>query len=230
MRRVGLLCAAGCLYTFPAFAQDADPALRAHRFTLLLGGSWVSGYPIGENTALIRSNQPGTLTPDGMPLFHAESSFEHAFGTEARVGFALTRTLAVEAGASFAQPNLAVDISQDSESSPIRIADEHVTEFVIDVNVNWQVPGLRVGPHGRPYVLAGGGYLRQLYEERIKVETGNVAYIGGGVRYWLRGGDQAHRALGLRAEARLLMRRGGIDFAKNQRSSPVINLFGFLGF
>ena len=225
-----MFCAGCWLWALPALAQDADPALRAHRFTVLLGGSWVGGYPIGENTALIRSNQPGTLTPEGIPLFHAESSFEHAFGTEARVGFALTRTLAVEAGASFAQPNLAVDISQDSESGPVRIADEHVTEFIIDLNVNWQVPGFRVGPHGRPYVLAGGGYLRQLYEDRIKVETGSVAYVGGGVRYWFRGGDATHRALGLRAEARLLMRRGGIDLANDLRSSPVINLFGFLGF
>jgi hypothetical protein len=50
------------------------------------------------------------------------------------------------------------------------------------------------------------------------------------VRYWLRGGDDAHRSLGIRAEARAQMRRGGIEYSGRLRTSPVFNVFGFLGF
>ena len=177
----------GCVAT--AAAQDSDPALRAHRFTIAGGVSWLGGYPIGSNTATLRRNEIGTPTPGGFTLFAADASLQQAAGVDAKVGFGLTRTVAVEFGGGYARPRLAVEITADQESPSVVLADEDISQYTVEAAVLWQISQLDLGRRARPYVSVGGGYLRQLYENRVKVETGRVAHIGGGVRYWLRGGD-----------------------------------------
>jgi len=218
----------GCVAS--AAAQDSDPALRAHRFTLAGGVSWLGGYPIGSNTAAFRRNEIGTPTPSTFTLFTADASLRHAAGVDAKVGFGLTRTLAVEFGAGYARPRMAVEITEDQESPSVVLADEDISQYTVEASVLWQFSQLNLGRRARPYISAGGGYLRQLYENRVKVETGRVAHIGGGVRYWLRGGNAARRALGIRAELRAERRSGGIELAGEARVFPVANLFAFFGF
>ena len=87
---------------------------------------------------------------------------------------------------------------------------------------------LTFGPRVRPFVLAGGGYLRQLYDERTLVETGSLYYAGAGVRYWLRGGDGQRRSVGLRADGRAQWRRDGVEFEGKTRVAPVVTLHLFL--
>ena len=62
------------------------------------------------------------------------------------------------------------------------------------------------------------------------VETGSVYYAGGGVRYWLKGGDGQARSIGLRADARAQWRRNGVEFAGQTRVAPVIGVHGFFEF
>jgi hypothetical protein len=221
-----VLC--GCVAT--AAAQDRSPALRAHRFTLAGGVSWLGGYPIGDNTATLRRNESGTPTPGRFTLFAADASLRRAAGVDARVGFGLTRTLAVELGAGYARPRLVVEITDDPESPLVALSDEEISQYTVEAAVLWQVSQLNLGRRARPYVSFGGGYLRQLYDNRVKVETGRVAHVGGGVRYWLRGGDAALRALGIRAELRAERRSGGIELGGQARVFPVAHVFAFFGF
>ncbi len=211
-------------------AQDRDPALRQHRLTVSAGALWAGSYGIGDSTALLRRNEPGTTTPSGFTLFRADSSLQRVTGFESRVAFALTRTLAMEVAGGFAKPRLAIEISEDPESQPVTLSDERISQYTIDVNVNWQLPGVRLGSRARAYVIGGGGYLRQLYQDRVKAETGSIAYAGGGLRYWLRGGDAASGAFGLRGEARVQARRHGIDFSGELRAFPVLSVMAFVGF
>jgi hypothetical protein len=213
-----------------AAAQDNSPAPRAHRFTITGGLSWLGGYPIGGNTATLRRNEAGTTAPSGFPLFTADASLRRAAGVEARIGFGLTRALAVEFGGGYARPRMAVAITQDQESPSVVLDDERISQYMIEAAVLWQLSQLNLGSRARPYLSVGGGYLRQLYENRVKLETGRVAHIGGGVRYWLHGGDAAHRAIGIRAELRAERRSGGIELAGQARVFPVANLFAFFGF
>jgi hypothetical protein len=213
-----------------AAAQDDSPAPRAHRFTLTGGVSWFGGYPIGENTATLRRNDPGTTAPGGFTLFMADASLRRSAGAETKIGFALTRQLAVEIGGGYARPRLAVAITQDQETASVVLADERISQYIVEAAVLWQFSQLKLGGRARPYLSVGGGYLRQLYENRVKLETGRVAHIGGGVRYWLHGGDAAHRAVGIRAELRAERRSGGIELAGQARVFPVANLFVFFGF
>jgi hypothetical protein len=103
-------------------------------------------------------------------------------------------------------------------------------QYLIDVSAVWQISQLELGNRARPYVVAGGGYLRQLDVDRVKAETGNLFHLGGGIRYWLRGSDARRRALGLRAEVRAQLRSGGLEFEEKTRLAPAANLFLFFGF
>ena len=80
-----------------------------------------------------------------------------------------------------------------------------------------------------PFVSIGGGYLRQLHEDRALAETGTIYYAGGGLRYWLRGGQGASMDVGVRADARINVRRDGIDFENKRRTYPSVSPMLFVG-
>ena len=79
---------------------------------------------------------------------------------------------------------------------------EHWSQYIVDVGVLVADSRGWARTRVRPFVIGGGGYLRQLYDERTLVETGSVYYAGAGVRYWLRGGDGQRRSIGLRGDGR----------------------------
>lgn len=224
----GLGAAVILLVASVASAQDDGPALRAHHLTLSAGVVTSGGYPVGDQSADLRPNASGTAAP--IPLFRTDSTFESVAGFDARVSFAFTRTLAVEVGATYSKPRLEVTISDDSESDPNVRLEEQIQQYTVDVSGLWQPPRISLGRRARPYVIVGGGYLRQLHEGRLVAETGGLFHAGGGVRVWFTGGSPTSRAIGFRAEARLVRRAGGIEFEDASRNFPAFSLLGFVGF
>ena len=210
-----------------AFAQER-PALRAHHFTLGLGILSSGGYDLGAATAELRGNAFGT-SPPPFTLFTSDSHLTSATAPEFRAGFAVTRALAVEFGASIAHPRVGVSIAADAEAAAQELSGEELEQYQFDAGVTWQVP-IAIGARMAPFVTAGGGYLRQLHEDRTLVETGQVYYAGGGARYWLRGGSAASKAIGVRGDVRVNFRRKGIDFEDKMRAYPTVSLSLFLGF
>ena len=220
MRRAWLAALVFLAAAAPAVAQE-------HRFTLSGGLTWLGGYPIGGNTATIRRNDAAT-TP--FTLFRADASIEQAPGAEMRLGFGLTRDLVLEVGGTYARPQLAVHFTQDSESEAVTLADEDVSQYGVDGGVVWQIRKLQLGRHVTPFASGGIGYLRQLFAERTEVEPGTIMYVGGGVRYFVRGGDTVRHPFGARLEVKTQIRMGGVDVAGKSRVYPVFNVFGFYGF
>ena len=210
-----------------ASAQDDGPALRPHRFTLSAGVIASGGYPVGDRSAELRRNAAGNPAP--LPLFRAESTFEAAPGFDARVDFALTRSLAIEVGAAYTTPRLDVTVTGDSESDPNVQLGEEISQYSVDLSGLWHLPRLSLGRRVRPYIILGGGYLRQLHEDRLVAETGGLFHAGGGVRVWFTGGSASARSSGLRAEARVVRRSGGIEFDNGGRTYPVFSILGFFG-
>lgn len=208
-----------------AHAQDA-PDLRAPRLVLDGGVMWSGSYGIGDAMALLRSNATGS-TPPPFTLFSASSEVGSAPGAVARVGFMLTPRLAVEGGVAFGMPRIHVAITRDVEASPQPLEGEQLKQYLFDAAVVWHLPR-RGSARLRPFVVGGGGYLRQLHEERTLVETGQLYYGGFGARYWLRGGSGTARAFGLRGDLRANLRRGGIDFEDKNRVFPTLAVHLFL--
>ena len=78
-----------------------------------------------------------------------------------------------------------------------------------------------------PFASAGGGYLRQLYEDRVLVETGRTVYAGGGVKWRSRpvyGQTRWRDCLGLRTDVRLVWRHGGATL--DERWHPALTVTG----
>ena len=225
--RLGCWTAAvlACFGASAANAQEA-PALRPHRMVIEGGIVWSGGYAVGDLNAQLRGNAPGS-TPPPFTLFAASSGLSRTPGVSVRVGVTLTPRLIIEGGGSFGMPRVGFAIAQDPEVGAQRIAGEQLKQYVFDAALAWHLP-LRLGSRAKPFVIGGGGYLRQLHEERTLVETGQIYYGGVGARYWLRGGAATARAFGIRAEVRANVRRGGIDFENQVRVFPALAAHLFL--
>ncbi len=146
-----------------AFAQDG-PGLRPGHFTFGAGVQQAGGYDIGDATAQLRGNGPGTL-PTPFTLFQATSRFTAATAPMMHVGIALSRTLAFETAASYGRPRLAVSIAGDPEAPAQELPGETVEQYLFEAGLTWQLP-VRTGRRVAPFVAAGAGYLRQLHEDR----------------------------------------------------------------
>jgi hypothetical protein len=214
--------------TAPVATQSEVPGLRRGHLTVSAGMIATGGYPLGDRNAEIRRNSTGTTAP--FTLFRADSEIDGVRGVEARVALALTRTLAVEVGGTYGTPQLGVTITQDNEADPTTLVSERIEQYTVDVSGVFQLSRVNLGRRARPYVTGGGGYLRQLHAGRLLLETGSTIHLGGGIRYWLRGGLTAARALGVRADTRVVHRSGGVDFEDRSRTYPVFSLLGFVGF
>jgi len=223
----------GCLVVLvladTAGAQSAEqPSLRAHRATVIGGVTWSGSYPIGSRTAILRSSAVGA-TPPPFTLFSAASTVDSVAGLEGRVAFTFTRNLAVEVGGAFARPRVSTEISADPEAAAQALEGEELQQYLFDAGAVWQLP-FRLGRRARPFLSGGAGYLRQLHQGRTLVEQGQIYYAGGGLRYWLRGGDGTRRSLGVRTDLRATWKQDGIDFENRMRVFPTFTLGAFVEF
>lgn len=213
-----------------SLAQDS-PALRPHRITISGGAALIGGYDIGTAAATLRRNEIGAANPGTLTLFSADAGIDRAALFEARVGFTLSPTVVIEFGGSYSRPVVVVDITNDSEAGDTpQLSDQQLSEYVVDVSGLWQIPKLKLGSRAAPYVMFGGGYLRQLDIDRVQAETGKIFQFGGGVRYWFRGARAQGRALGARAEIAAQARSGGVDFEEATRIAPALKIFAFVAF
>jgi len=207
-------------------AAAQDVGLRRHHLNVNVGVATSGGYDVGVAAAELRGNGPGALPPP-FPYFLAESRMKRATTHEVRIGFAVTRRIAVEGAAALGNARIGVAISGDAEAPAQDLFGEDVKQYLFEGGVSWQLP-MTVG-RVAPFVSAGGGFLRQLHEERTLAETGQLYYAGGGARYWLMGGGRSSMALGLRGDVRLNVRHRGIDFENKLRTYPSLALALFLG-
>jgi len=224
--QLALTCVAILAASGVARAQDA-PSLRAHRFTI--GGAivWSGAYDIGDAAAELRGNGPGASAPP-VTLFTSDSRVTSAVAPELRIGFAMTRHIALEFATSVTQPHIAVAIAGDNEAPSQQLPGEKLEQYLFEGGATWQLP-VRVGARLAPFIAGGVSFLRQLHEDRTLAETGQVYHAGGGARYFLRGGHGAGRAVGLRGDARVNFRRNGIDFDNTMRTYSTFSLAVFVG-
>lgn len=208
---------------------SAQTSSTPHRLTVAGGVLWSGGYDIGENSADLRQNAPGP-TPPPFTLFRTESSFGSAAGVEARIGFAFTRSLAVEGGFAYSQPHVNVKITDDVEAGDVSFDGETTSRYVVEGSLVWTLPVVRDGARLRPYAIGGAGYLRQLHEDRALVENGQLYHVGAGVKYFWRGADGSRRPLGLRADVRAYIRKDGIELEDKVRTYPAVSASVFFGF
>ena len=217
---VGLLAAAWLLAgAGDTLAQDAPgsrpapprPPLRPGSIELDAGALWLSGIDFGSTTASILRNQtPAT----SYPLFKTASEMKPAPALEARLGWRVTRVLGIEGAFRYARPALETRISGDVENAVSVDATTDLSQYVAEVSGVVHLTLFRIGRYGSPFVLGGAGYMRELDDMKVLVETGWLYHAGGGFKYMYSERTRGLvRGLGIRGDARLYFRDGGYDLA-----------------
>ncbi len=211
----------------PAAAQSAgDRPVR--RFEATAGALWLNGASLGSGEAVLRANR----VPSGdFTLFEADPRAAAAPGVDARLGYWLTRTIALEAGLVFMQPALRTRITSDAEGADALTVEERLDQYFIDASVVVLIDAWRFGEGTVPFVSGGAGYLRQLHEGLTLVETGQVYHAGAGLRHWLQRRDAGFiRALGLRVDGRLYILADGAQLEDRPRTHGAISGAVFVTF
>ncbi|MEX2272777.1 MAG: hypothetical protein WD690_14995 [Vicinamibacterales bacterium] len=219
MKRLPLAAALllGC--TLPCAAQARKGSVE-----VAAGGVWFSGADLGGSTATLE--RPGGGEFD---LFTTDTRLEGAFGGAATMSFFVASRLAVEAGISYARPNMSTRVSDDAEDAEPITSVIGLQQYIVEGNLRWYLA--RARGKWQPFLRAGGGYLRQLDDSNAHVETGTTVQAGlGADRTFRERAAGRLRRIGLRADARVIGRSGGFDVDDKLRvgfSAGAMLFFGF---
>ncbi|HJZ70807.1 MAG TPA: hypothetical protein VKE51_03655 [Vicinamibacterales bacterium] len=184
-----------------AAAQSA--ALATGRIELSGGAAWLGSQAFGSADA-----NETTSTGTAFRLFSTSSELGSAAAFDARVGVRVAGTLVVEADTSYARPELRITTSSDVESATGVTAVERLQQYTIGGGATWYVP---TASRVAPFVAGGGGYLRQLHDRRLLVQTGRYYQFGGGAVYLLSSRSAgALKATGLRVDLRATIFKDGV--------------------
>lgn len=218
-----MLLATGSLAS-PVAAQPASSI--PGRLELGAGLLWIGGQPLGSRDANLTTGTGSTLR-----LFSSTSDLRPVTGFEGRVGVKLTRAVEGEVVASYATPRLRTRVSNDTENSAGATATESVQQYNVGAGVVWYALTPRAGARARPFVTAGASYLRQLHEAATLVVTGQTYYIGGGAKLLIVSRPRtALKVIGVRLDARAVVRTKGITFDGRRSISPAVGASLFARF
>jgi hypothetical protein len=196
----------------------AQTDVQAGRFDVAAGIRWIGAMDF----ASVAANE--TTAGGGVrALFDSSTALERSFGATASFGLRLTRQFRAEVSAAYSPTHLRTRITGDAEDIPDTTVSEPVTQYLVEGGVVAEPSGWRRGRMS-PFLTAGIGYLRQLNDGRTLVQTGRAYYVGGGVSY-LRATAQQRRlkAIGFRADVRLLMLRDGVAPPDSTHHAPAVS-------
>ena len=190
-----VVCAAALLA--PRAAQLAAP--RRYRQRRL-----VEGYDLGRQRATIT----GPQTPTGLPvtLFDSDATIQSGPGAVVRVGWRVFNGVYAEATGGLGMNAIETRVDNDIEQAPPITVSSTLTQITIEGGALVELLTLRV-LDGKlvPFIDGGGGYLRQMHEERVLIQNRADALCGRRREVALGGGAAArHRAAARGASGRAL--------------------------
>jgi hypothetical protein len=211
-----VLALAGVPSAAAAQVYIRNPAPQRGSIEVGGGGAFLPGFDMGERTADVTTSSPTTR----FDLFDTESSVGDFIGVHARIGYYLSRSVSLEASVRYARPELSVALSGDAESAADVTATETASHYLFGGSVNFDLRGASfAGDRGVPFFSGGAGYLRELHEGNLLVETGIEYHATAGLKYWFGTGDTR---FGLRVEAGLSARENGLDNEDGRRVQPIV--------
>jgi hypothetical protein len=191
-------------------AARAQAPGRPTRFEISGGLLMTGGTDFGSRVGALTANDPGD--PD-FALFKAATTLRKGTGVEGRLSVNLTKVVAVEGAFSWLRQTAETRVTADVEGVPDLTLTQKLDSYFIEGAAVVQVTSLAFDRgRGVPFVFAGGGYVRQLDDRRLLTGSGRVFDAGGGVKYFFMQRRRGFvRALGIRADGRVIVRSGGFD-------------------
>jgi hypothetical protein len=206
-----IVCAAALVLPAAASAQP--------RLDVTISGARWDGYGLDRGRAAVT----GPQTPTGSPvtLFETDTTVQPGPGAELRLGWRIFRGVYAEATGGLGVNAIEARVSGDIEQAAAITVSSTVTQITIEGGALVEVAALRIlAGNLVPFVDGGGGYLRQVHEDRVLVETGRTVYVGAGVKW--RSAAVKPRGLVqrfvLRADARVVSRTAGVDVDDARRN------------
>jgi hypothetical protein len=194
-----------CSWTASVSAQSREPRFE------ISGGAWFAGgHDLVGSSADLLPNQTGG---GAYPVFKAETRQDGAPGFEARLGWRVTPRFIIEGGVFLSRPQLSSRLTADVEGAPDATIVEDLSLYIFDAAVLVPLGGTSDG-RLTPFLRVGAGYVRQLHEDNVLVETGQAYHAGGGLTAWF---GQGRRA-GVRVDARIYLLQGGVDLGTSTRT------------
>jgi hypothetical protein len=189
---------------------------RSRSFEIAVGGEILTPQTLGSSTATLTSNNQ-TGTPYTYFVVDGRRAAAPAF--RGRLGYNLTPIFTVEGGIVISRGNVQGDVSGDAEGATAAVLADRMTQYFLDVSVLAHLQHLAFSSGaGVPFLEAGGGYLRQVHEGNLAIDTGQIYHFGGGVTYMFsRRPTSKLTGLGFRADARIYVPRRGYSFGGSQQ-------------
>ncbi|MDQ3171281.1 MAG: hypothetical protein M3Q55_14190 [Acidobacteriota bacterium] len=204
--------------------STADAQARGKSWEAAAGVAWFGGIGLGESVATLERPGGGTFE-----LFRTETSQDQGLGVAASVSFYPAPRLAVEAGFSYARPAVSTLVTADAESAAAVTSTVGLQQYLVEGSARWYF-GRAFGKF-RPFARAGGGWMRQLDEHSAHVENGAAFHAGAGVdRAFVERSAGKVKRIGLRIDARVMGRTGGIDVGDKVRTGVTAGALVFFGF
>ena len=200
-------------------AQSARD-VEAGTFELSAGALWMGSASFGSRDATLTSASGGRFS-----LFSTATELAAASGVEGRLGVRVTRVVQAEASASYTVPQLQTTVSADTEGGTSVIASEPIRQISLEGSVLVHPARQRIGSRGIPFISAGAGYVRQLHDGQILIQTGQMYHVGGGAKFPLGSRDgrgKLLKQLGVRVDARAVVRTGGVTLDGRSHVVPAL--------
>ena len=203
MRRVMAAAAIGVLATAGQAWAQARPANKLH-LQIDAGVAWTGGGSYGSASADL-------TRPDGgsQPLFVVSNELGAEVAMDVHLSFHAMGRLRTEITGSLGRADARARVSGDAEGAASITAANRLTIVTIQGAGVWT---LRRRGHKEPFFRAGAGWMRELTNDNSLAGDGTIFNAGAGVKYWwIERPRGSLKMLGLRVEARLVGRFGGLD-------------------
>jgi hypothetical protein len=159
-------------------------------------------------------------------VFRTSTKLEQAVCPEAKVVVGLTSTIDAEGAVAFGRTHLSTSITIDPEA-PSATVSTPLTLYLLQGGVAAHLARWQRG-RAAPFASGGIGYLRQLHDGHALVQNGKSWYVGGGLRYPLKGGTaRGLNSAALRLELRATILPGGstVDGATHVLPTVIAGVF-----
>jgi hypothetical protein len=192
-----------------------------------VGISWSAPISFGSSDASL-------TTPSGAPfrLFSASSRVSEAPGLDLRIDRKIVRAVDAELVLGYSSPSLTTHLSTDAEGAAAADASESLRELVVGGGALIHPSGWRIKDRAFPFLSAGGGYVRQLHQDRVLVESGGVFWFGGGavVPWRTDNGGRSSSRFGLRFDARMIGLSASVLLDRRRHLTPAVGASVFTRF
>ena len=147
-------------------------------------------------------------------------------------GVNITGSIGVEVGFAYSRPSLKTTITDDVEgAADTSIVTATFNQTQVEGNILYHFNKARYDDDRTvPFVFAGAGVLKQRNTSDGIDETGQVYQAGLGFKWFSRIRQLRARGIGIRLDARYVLRDGGVDFTEGRRSFVAVNMTTTFGF